>query len=316
MQGSTLIMLAPIIIFVYNRADHFQRTFDALSACPEAKKSDLFIFSDAAKNASGEAKVQEVRHAVHDVASSSNFKSITIREAKENLGLAASVIAGATEVISQYGRVIVVEDDCAASPHFLSFMNRCLDAFEDNPKIGSIAGYAPPIVFPDDYKEDIFLAWRSCSMTWATWKSRWNNIDWDLKEISQFYRKPELIKCLNANGNDRFIRLYRQTKGNGSSWSVRFGAHLVKNGCYTVYPRYSYIQNIGCDESGIHSKSEDAELIKVDLNKAIPNPNIKLPEFRQDIQDILKKYYSSGLISSLKRELATRIIVLRGRLGL
>ena len=193
-------------------------------------------------------------------------------------------------------------------------MNRCLDAFENNPKIGSIAGYAPPVVFPKNYTNDTFLAWRSCSWGWATWKDRWQEVDWELKEISDFYRNPELLKRLNANGSDRFIRLYRQTKGNGSSWSVRFGAHLAREGFYTLYPRYSYIQNIGCDESGVHSRTEDASLIRVDLGKAIPNPSLELPLFIEEIQKILYKYYSGDFLSSMKRAIATRFFITRERL--
>ena len=178
-------MLAPIVLFVYNRADHFQKTFDALSKCPEAKDSDLFIFSDGPKNEAAAEKVQAVRQAIHDAESSGAFKSITIHESPVNCGLAQSIISGVTDVISQYGRIIVLEDDCMASPYLLSFMNRSLDAFENNPKIGSIAGYAPPIDFPNDYTDDTFLAWRSCSWGWATWKNRWQDIDWELKNMIQ-----------------------------------------------------------------------------------------------------------------------------------
>lgn len=309
-------MLSPIVLFVYNRADHFQKTFGALSKCPEAKDSDLFIFSDGPKNESAAPKVQEVRNALHAVETSGFFKSITIYESPVNKGLASSIISGVTNIMERFGRAIVLEDDCLASPYFLSFMNRCLDAFENNPQIGSIAGYAPPIDFPKDYTNDMFLAWRSCSWGWATWKDRWQNVDWELKRISDFYHKTELLKRLNANGSDRFIRLYRQTKGNGSSWSVRFGAHLVHRGLYTLYPRYSYIQNIGCDESGIHSKNDDADNIRVDLAKAIQHPNLELPLYNEEIQKILNKYYSGSFLSSMKRALATHFIIARKRLKL
>ena len=309
-------MLAPIVLFVYNRADHFQKTFEALSKCPEASDSELFIFSDGPKNESAAPKVQKVRKALHAVETSGFFKSITIYESPVNKGLASSIISGVTNIMERFGRAIVLEDDCQASPNFLSFMNRCLDAFENNPQIGSIAGYAPPIDFPKDYTNDTFLAWRSCSWGWATWKDRWQDVDWELKEIADFYQNPELLKRLNANGSDRFIRLHRQTKGNGSSWSVRFGAHLVRKGLYTLYPRFSYIQNIGCDESGVHSKQDDADNIRVDLEKAIHNPNLDLPPYNEPLQRILCKYYSGGFWSSLKRKLGTQWIIARERLKL
>ena len=99
---------APIIIFVYNRADHFIETYNALAACKEAKESELFIFSDGAKNDAGKDKVNEVRSAVSAIKDSGDFKSVTVTESPVNKGLAASVIAGVTEVINRYGKVIVV----------------------------------------------------------------------------------------------------------------------------------------------------------------------------------------------------------------
>ena len=174
---------APIIIFAYNRADHFIQVYNALSACKEAKDSDLFIFSDGAKNEAGKEKVNEVRTAVAAIKDSGDFKSVTVAESPVNKGLAASIIAGVTEVINKYGKAIVVEDDCKVSPFFLSFMNNALDCYENNKKIGSIAGYTPMIDLPEDYKKDVFAAYRSCSWTWATWKDRWDGVDWELKYI-------------------------------------------------------------------------------------------------------------------------------------
>lgn len=305
---------APIIIFVYNRADHFIQVYNAISACKEAKYSDLFIFSDGAKNEAGKEKVNEVRAAVAAIKDSGDFKSVTVTESPVNKGLAASVIAGVTDIINKYDKVIVVEDDCVVSPHFLGYINNALDYYKENKKIGSIAGYTPMINLPENYKHDVFAAYRSCSCTWATWKDRWEGVDWELKNIKDFYNSPKLIRRLNSNGSDRFIRLYRQTKGNGSSWSVRFGAHLVKNNLLSVYPRYSYITNIGCDESGVHSKSEDNEKMRVDLSKAIENPVFSDIDLDGRIQKILKKHYSYGLISEIKKTIATVLILIKERL--
>lgn len=305
--------LAPIVMFVYNRADHFIQTFEALNKCPEAAQSDLYIFSDGAKSEKDKDRVVEVRETLKSVKKNNGFKNVYIVESPQNRGLAASVIAGVSEVIEKYGKVIVLEDDCIPSPYFLKYMNRCLDYYEKEEQIGSIAGFTPELKFLDTFQDDVFMAYRSCSWGWATWKNRWEHVDWDLKDMKDFYNNPELIKKLNSNGSDRFIRLYRQTKGNGNSWSVRFGAHLVKNNQLTVYPRYSYIQNIGCDESGVHSKSEDAIKMRVDLSKAIENPVLCEPKINSEIQKLMKKHYSSGIVSDLKRWAATEVIVARER---
>lgn len=305
---------APIVLFVYNRADHFSRTYDALAKCAESKESELFIFSDGSKNEKSAKGVEEVRAFAHSIENSGDFKKINIIESSENKGLAASVISGVTKIIEKYGRVIVVEDDCVVSPHFLSFMNKCLDYYEGKKLIGSIAGYTPALDFPVEFNADVFAANRSCSCAWATWEDRWHGVDWDLEKISDFYKSTKLIKTLNSNGSDRFLRLYRQTKGNGSSWSVRFGAHLVRNGFVTVYPRYSYITNIGCDASGVHSQTQDAEKMRVDLSKSIENPVLTDVEINNDIQKIMKNHYSYGKVSELKRFAATAAIVLKEKI--
>jgi hypothetical protein len=43
-------MPAPITLFVYNRPEHTRRALEALLRNPEAKDSDLFIFSDGPKS--------------------------------------------------------------------------------------------------------------------------------------------------------------------------------------------------------------------------------------------------------------------------
>ncbi len=305
---------APVIIFVYNRADHFLKTYNALKACKEAGFSDLYIYSDGAKNEEATPKVSDVRACINSVKKSNDFKSVTVVESIENKGLAKSIITGVTDVINKYGKAIVVEDDNVVSLYFLKYMNMALTYYENNKKIGSVSGYCPPVDMSECECGDVFVTYRSCSCVWATWADRWKNVDWDLKDISDFYKSPELIKKLNSNGNDRFLRLYRQTKGNGSSWSVRFGAHLVKNDLLTVYPKYSYNQNIGCDDSGVHSSADDNTKMAVDLNKAIADPVFTDLSINKKIQKLFKKHYSYGVSSNIKKFLATVFIVIKERL--
>lgn len=302
---------APVVLFVYNRADHLKKTYEALSQCELAKETDLFIFSDGAKNVQAESQVAEVRAELARIAETDDFQSVTIWESAVNRGLASSIIAGVTEIIEQYGKIIVLEDDCVASPHLLHYMNESLDFYEGEKSVGSIAGFTPQLDYPESFADDVFLAYRSCSWGWATWADRWYGVDWELNQIQDFYRKPGLVKRLNANGADRFIRLYRQTKGNGSSWSVRFGAHLARNNQFTVYPRYSYIENVGCDESGVHSKMEDAEKMAVDISKAIAEPKLVSATVNKDLQKIMKKHYSDGFLSDMKRAVGTKAILLK-----
>lgn len=302
---------APVVMFVYNRADHFEQTYRALAACREAKETDLIVFSDGPKNEDGAGKVLAVREKIREFASDGAFQSVTVHESEHNRGLAASIIAGVTEVMGAFGKAIVVEDDCVASPYFLHYMNTCLSYYEKDKTVGSISGFSPALKALESWPHDVFAAYRSCSMSWASWSDRWSDVDWELKGFQAFCRSRRLVNRFNAEGNDRFLRLYRQAVKGGSSWSVRFGMHLVNNNMMTIYPRYSYISNIGCDDSGVHSSEGDAELMSVDITKAIPDPKPVPPVIDKTIQRAMKKHYSGDLPHSLAHELAAALLAAR-----
>ena len=100
--------LAPVVLFVYDRPWHTRKTVEALIINAEAKNTDLYIFSDAAKKNQSDHSVVEVRDYIQRII---GFKRVTIVERTENFGLARSITEGVTYVCQKYGRVIVLEDD-------------------------------------------------------------------------------------------------------------------------------------------------------------------------------------------------------------
>ena len=96
---------APIALFTYSRADHTRQAVESLLRNKEAAESDLYIFSDGPKNEDKKQAVKENREYIHTI---KGFKSIHIEERDKNWGLANSLIAGITEVLNQYGSVILL----------------------------------------------------------------------------------------------------------------------------------------------------------------------------------------------------------------
>ena len=66
---------APIVLFVYNRPTHTIRTVEALLKNALAKKSNLFIYSDAPKQSKNEDAVRDVRAYIKTILSTEAFKS-------------------------------------------------------------------------------------------------------------------------------------------------------------------------------------------------------------------------------------------------
>ncbi len=124
-------MLAPIVVFCYNRPWHAEKTLTALSENVLADQSTLFIFCDGPKNDATEEQKQRVLE-TRQVARKKNWcKEVRVIESDVNKGLRNSIISGVSQVIHEFGRVIVLEDDLETSPFFLKYMNGELEKYQD-----------------------------------------------------------------------------------------------------------------------------------------------------------------------------------------
>ncbi len=246
-------MIAPIILFVYNRPEHARKTVEALATNELARESELWIFSDGAKSSASEERVTAVRSYVRTLADSGLFGSVCVIEAEQNLGLAQSIINGISRVMEKRDCAIVLEDDLITAPDFLVYMNLGLEYYRENALIGSVTGYSPLRCLPADYHNNVYLLPRNCSIGWATWKYHWEKVDWDVNDFQQFRRDRKARRRFNKCGSDYYDMLRRQMEIGVESWSIRFGYWQFKKGLYTVYPAVSRIRCIGWDSSGVHS---------------------------------------------------------------
>ena len=217
--------LAPVILFVYNRPEETKKTLDALQVNLFVGKTDLYVFSDAAKESSQQENVNEVRSIIHSI---KGFKSVSIIEQEKNKGLAPSIIDGVSSVLLKHKKAIVLEDDLVTSPNFLSYMNQSLDFYEKDKQIASISGCTYHIDIPQNYPYDVYFTRRMCSHGWAIWLDRWESIDWELKDYDSFKKSWRENLKLMKGGEDLPRMLAAYKKGKINSWAVRFCYHQYK----------------------------------------------------------------------------------------
>lgn len=241
---------APIVLFVYARPDHAEKCLNALAANDLATKSDLIIFCDGPKKESAVEKNKQVVDLITKEQNLGRFRSVTLNISKTNKGLAKSIIMGVGEIMGQYGRCIVIEDDVVTNPYFLTYMNNCLDKFEKDETIWSIAGFTYPLKALKKYPHDIYLSYRSCSQAWGCWKDRWESIDWEVKDFGELRKSFKKRRQFNRGGNDLYRMLRHQMRGERDSWAVRFCYAQSKQDKHAVYPKTSLVMNIGNDGSG------------------------------------------------------------------
>jgi hypothetical protein len=243
--------LAPIALFVYKRPEHARRTVEALRANHLVQQSNLFIFADAAKNESATEAVKVVRKFIRTI---NGFKSVDIIERHRNLGLSKSLIAGVTQLCSEYGRVIAVEDDILTAPDFLTFVNRALDRYADEHKIFSVSGFNYPVTAPASYPYDAFFSYRFPCWGWGTWKDRWERADWSVSDYAEFVADRAQQRQFNRGGNDLTPMLAQHMAGKIDSWDTVWGYTHSRHDAVSLLPVVSKVYNIGLDRTGTHCR--------------------------------------------------------------
>ncbi len=259
---------APIALFVYNRPEHTRRTIKFLQQNLLADESRLFIFSDAAKDSSQQVFVNEVRDIIKQV---DGFKSVELIERETNLGLAESIIDGVSMLVSEYGKVIVFEDDLISSAYTLQYFNDALIRYQNEEKVMHIGAYMYPLK-ADNFPET-FLYRAATSWGWATWDRAWKDFEPDInKIIDRFDRKKRLEFSIDGTMNF-WKQIIEFKSGRNNSWAIRWYASIFLKGGLTLNPSKSLINNIGHDGSGIHSGLND--IYHVIIN---PVPVTSFPE--------------------------------------
>jgi hypothetical protein len=271
-------MLAPICLFTYNRPYETKLTIEALKLNFLASSSELYIFSDGPKNNESFEKVRDVRNYIKNI---DGFKIIKIIESTVNKGLANSIIEGVTQIINQYEKVIVMEDDLVTQPNFLKFMNHALDFYEQEKKIQSVNGYSVLLKSP---VKEIYFQTRPFPWGWGTWKDRWTEDIFDKQRLKLLIQSDRILlkqfkrKC----GNDISKMLIDSINSKNDSWYVRwtFDHFMRKN--YSLFPYKAYIENIGHNIESTHCKgintyisemNEDTEYIHELSDFYVPDKN-------------------------------------------
>jgi|SaaInlLV_10m_DNA_2_1039722.scaffolds.fasta_scaffold00787_13 hypothetical protein len=281
----------PIVLFTYRRIP--KETIESLLANTLGKESELFIFSDGFKSEIDKNDVLEVRKYLKSI---KGFKSTVIKESSKNKGLANSIIDGVSEIIDTYEKVIVLEDDLIVSTDFLEYMNKSLELYKNDKRIWSISGYSPKLPCLENYDKDLYLSPRASSWGWATWKERWNNVDWDLKDFEILKKDKQIRKQFELGGNDLFKMLELQMLGKIDSWLIRWAFSSFMNNTYTVYPRKSKIINDGFNDNiGTHNSGNSNKWITILDHNSIKFFRL---EINKTILNCFKNYHDLSLFTS------------------
>lgn len=258
--------LAPIVLFVYNRPWHTRQTLEALEKNELASESSLFIYADGPKQNASTAdliKINEVRHLIHEKLW---CKSVEIIESDVNKGLAESIISGVTEIIHRFGKIIVLEDDLVTGRGFLRYMNDALYLCQEDLKVMQVSGYQFPLKFSSSVPTYFYLP-MTTSWGWATWKRAWDLFDFNASGWYELKKQDTLRKNFDLDNSYPYSNMLEAQMEHKTidSWAIRWWWTVFKLNGVTLFPKTSFIKNIGFDEFSTHTKRSPFKETK--LNK-------------------------------------------------
>jgi glycosyltransferase involved in cell wall biosynthesis len=257
-----------------------RRTLSYLQKNLLAAESRLFIFSDGPKTDADQASVEEVRALANEV---TGFKSVKVIARKENLGLANSIIIGVSQLVSEFGKIIVFEDDLISSPYTLQYFNEGLAKYQYDDKVMHIGSYMYNL--DDKTLPDAFFYRIATSWGWATWARAWRDFEPDIdKLMAQFNLEQKYNFSIEYTMN--FWKQMEEFKaGRNNSWAIRWYASIFLKGGLTLNPSRSLVHNIGHDGTGVHSNIENMYGVNV-AEKPVKDFPIEIKENEQAHQAI------------------------------
>jgi len=297
-----LSLNSPICIFLYNRPEHTFKTLYQLKEAKGSKDSKLFIFCDGFKLGATTTEIQKIEEVRRIADGITGFLSVKVIKQDKNLGLANSIIQGVTQVIEEFGKVIVLEDDHLVHTDFLEYMNFYLNGYEKEERVMHVGGFARNSYF-QFFLDPVYLTRYMDCWGWATWSDRWKKLITDFKIIDDTISDKVFFNKFNFSKLD--YHTYFEPNRNGlKTWAIFWYFTIAYYNGLCIMPKYSYVKNIGNDGSGSNNV--------VNVNELSSNFVKRFEEFRPKIKEsklgelYIKDAYTKR---SLKRWTTTKRLI-------
>lgn len=263
-----MLKYAPFVVPTLSRSVHFIRMVESLKKNSWARFTDVIVGVDYPPSEKHEKGWKEICDYLEEGDFSAFNKLVVIRHT-ENVGASNNLSQLHEYVYQHYDRWIYCDDDCEFSPNFLEYIDKCLDAFDDDPDVVAVAGYSYPI----DWKTSDEATCMKQQFNAATWGlGRWvkksisfnayiksgNMLD-DADMVIHTRRYRNMVKkCftqyINSSSTGR-ESANRYFLTHVTDLSLR--AYLACQDKYCISPVLSKVRNHGFDGSGVYCQNSD-----------------------------------------------------------
>ena len=238
-------MNSPIVMIGYTRKETLRRSLLNLSQCYGVRDHDIYLFLDAECKPEHKSAVEAMYTCANQVRMSC-LTHLTIIRRERNYGVPGNLLSAVSQILDKYGRIIFFEDDVLVSRTFLKYMDSALDFYEGDARVWCINGNSAPYVkIPSDYPHDVYLTPRNLPWGWATWKNRWEKVDFRIRDWPVLKGDPRFVEKVAETGEEMLGLLDGVYQGFVRTWDVQCTYYMIKNGLFAIEPRYRLTKNIG-----------------------------------------------------------------------
>lgn len=248
MQEGFTAKSAAIVIFAYNRVDRLQGLIESLEGCREFRTSPVRIYVDGPRNVTDATKVNDVVGYLSRI----DHPNAKIVRRDTNFGLRKSIHSGVGEVLNEYDRVVVLEDDLVVSPDILAYFNAALEKYESYSNVYSVCAYTPVTKRISSNSRSLILP-STHPWGWATWRRAWLGFDLGLPVRREDILSPSFRIAFNLSGYRDYTSMLRLTaQGRLDSWFLIWNYFVFMERGVSIFPPRPLVANAGFSE-GTHS---------------------------------------------------------------
>jgi hypothetical protein len=270
---------APVLLLAYNRPEKLSQLIQRIRVL---RPSVLLVSVDGPKISKPGDK--DLVLATQKIIQSIDWDvKIETRFREENIGLRLAVQDSVNWAISQYGKVIVIEDDAVPGPQLLDFLNFNLQKFADDQKVMHVSGYN--VVPPQNLLSETGSRFSRYpeSFAWATWERAWKHYDENLTwGLESSVRDIAKITGSTTSALRWKLNFHDAAAGRIGSWAYRWISSMWSQNGTTVAPNRNLLSYSGFDEGTHTVRSPRWKDLPVENLSFSENDNLTITDLEAD----------------------------------
>lgn len=296
-------MNTPVLLITFNRPEHTRRVLEAIMS---VHPTDLYVFQDGAREGNEKDFVNcpKVREVVQKLVEGTETNLHTYYS-ERNLGCGPGPMTGISWFFGQVEQGIVMEDDCLPHRDFFGYCEELLNRYKDNEKVM----YISSTLYDDRWqcKASYDFSHYMITGAWASWARAWNGFDLDLlamnAKIFRRHCKKLLYSVVEADWWYFKVLEIQRDKEKKSYWDFQMQIHLFKNNGMTIHPQKNMISNIGFDEAGTHTLTNDDGRGNRKVYGLLPleHPDSIVVDTQRDYRCFAKSYSAGWVKDTISR---------------